>query len=148
MRQDDPDLLTTLRDVAATAVTILDTFAQIRRERTAQQPPAAPSPTQHVDDDDPTDLDDPPPETAHSLFLAALRREREITPLEAAHRRLVGRHTDARYSAILQEWAPARQLADSINDRLFEIAELGGQRHQRGWTANPADPRRAYRAPP
>lgn len=142
MRQDHPDLLTTLRDVAATAVTVLDTFSQIRRDRTAQQPPA-PSPTQHVDDDDPTnastpqaDLDDAPnprptaaappvpPETAHSLFLTTLRREREISPMEAAHRRLVGRRTDARDSAILQQWAPARKLADSINDRLFEIAEL------------------------
>ncbi|MBK9350244.1 MAG: hypothetical protein IPN05_08660 [Sulfuritalea sp.] len=55
MRQAHPELLTTLRDVAATAVTLLDTFAQIRRERTAQQPPAAPSPTPHVDDEDPTD---------------------------------------------------------------------------------------------
>ncbi len=59
MRQNHTDLLTTLRDVAATAVTMLGTFAQIRRERTAQQ-----------------------------------------------------------------QWAPARKLADSINDRLFEIAEL------------------------
>jgi hypothetical protein len=42
MRQDHPELLTTLRDVAATAVTLLDTFAQIRRERTAQQPPPHP----------------------------------------------------------------------------------------------------------
>jgi hypothetical protein len=142
MRQDHPDLITTLRDVAATAVTLLDTFAQIRRERTAQQPPAAPSPTPQADDDDPTDasapqadLDDAPkprppaadpadpPETAHAIFLTTLRREPEMTRMEAAHRRLVGpiRRTDARES---QQWAPARKLADSINDRLFEIAEL------------------------
>jgi hypothetical protein len=141
MRQDHPELLTTLRDVAATAVTIIDTFAQIRRERTAQQPPA-PSPTQHIDDDDPTDasapqadLDDAPnprptaadppdpPETAHAIFLTTLRREPEMTRMEAAHRRLVGpiRRMDPRES---QQWAPARKLADSINDRLFEIAEL------------------------
>jgi len=144
MRQDHPDLLTTLRDVAATAVTFLDTFAQIRRERTAQQPPA-PSPTPHVDDDDPTDasapqgdLDDAPnprptaadradradrPDLAHAIFLATLPRAPEMTRMEAAHRRLVGpiRRTDPRES---QQWAPARKLADSINDRLFAIAEL------------------------
>jgi hypothetical protein len=142
MRQAHPELLTTLRDVAATAVTLLDTFAQIRRERTAQQPPAAPSPTPHVDDEDPTDasarqadLDDAPiprptaadppdpPDTAHAIFLTTPRREPEMTRMEAAHRRLVGpiRRTDPRES---QQWAPARKLADSINDRLFEIAEL------------------------
>ena len=46
-----------------------------------------------------------------------------MTRMEAAHRRLVGpiRRTDPRES---QQWAPARELADSINDRLFEIAEL------------------------
>ena len=46
-----------------------------------------------------------------------------MTRMEAAHRRLVGpiRRTDPRES---QQWAPARKLADSINDRLFEIAEL------------------------
>ncbi len=42
--------------------------------------------------------------------------------MEAAHRRLVG--TSRRENASLQQWAPARKLADSINDRLFEIAEL------------------------
>lgn len=137
MRQNHTDLLTTLRDVAATAVTMLDTFAQIQRERTAQQPPA-PVPTQHVDEDDPidasapqADLDDAPnprptaadpPESAHAIFLTTLRREPEITPMEAAHRRLVG--NSRRENASLQQWAPARKLADSINDRLFEIAEL------------------------
>ena len=136
MRQDHPDLLTTLRDVAATAVTILDTFAQIRRERTAQQPPGAPSPAPHVDDDDPTDASPPqadlddapdasptaapsaePPDTDDPIVL---HQEPEMTPMEDAYRRLVGpiRRTGAR------EWAPARKLADSINDRLFVIAEL------------------------
>ena len=94
-------------------------------------------PTQHVDEDDLIDasapqanLDDAPnprptaadpPEAAHATFLTTLRREREITPMEAAHRRLVGRR---RENASSQQWAPARKLADSINDRLFEIAEL------------------------
>ncbi len=91
MRQDHPELLTTIRDVAATAVTLLDAFAQIRRERTA--PPAAPSPTPQTGPDDPTDapvpqvdLDDTPdvsptaapptnpPDTAHPILDALLER--------------------------------------------------------------------------
>ncbi len=136
MRQDHPELLTTLRDVAATAVTLLDAFAQIRRERTA--PPAASSPTPQADPDDPTpqvDLDDvppttappvDPPDTADPIFLTALLRKPEMTRTEAVQQRLVdtSRRTSAREDALLQRWASARELAESINDRLLEIAEL------------------------
>ena len=145
MRQAHPELLTTLRDVAATAVTLLDTFAQIRRERTAQEPPAAPSPTPHVDDEEPTDasarqadLDDAPdprptaadpadpPETAHSILLTTLRREPEMTPMEAVHQRLAEttRRTSAREVALFQRWMSAREHTDSITEYLFELAEM------------------------
>ncbi len=138
MRPDHPELLTTLRDVAATAVTLLDAFAQIRRERTA--PPATSSAPPQADPDDPTaapvtqvDLDDAPdasptaaadpPDTDPPIFF---HRTSERTPMEAVYQRLVGtsHRTGARENAILQQWAFARELTNSINDRLFEIAEL------------------------
>ena len=137
MRQAHPELLTTLRDVAATAVTLLDTFAQIRRERTAQQPPAAPSPTPHVDDEDPTeasarqaDLDDAPDPRPTAADPAdppdTARREPEMTPMEAVHQRLAEttRRTSAREVALFQRWMSAREHTDSITEHLFELAEM------------------------
>jgi hypothetical protein len=137
MRQAQPELLTTLRDVAATAVTLLDTFAQIRRERTAQQPPAAPSPTPHVDDEDPTeasarqaDLDDAPDPRPTAADPAdppdTARREPEMTPMEAVHQRLAEttRRTSAREVALFQRWMSAREHTDSITEHLFELAEM------------------------
>ena len=131
MRPDQPELLTTLRDVAATAVTLLDAFAQIRRERTA--PPAASATPPQAAPDDPADLDDAPdvsptaaadpPDTDPPI---SLHRKPERTPMEDVYQRLVGtsRRTVAREEAIYKRWALARELTDSINDRLFEIAEL------------------------
>ena len=137
MRQAHPELLTTLRDVAATAVTLLDTFAQIRRERTAQQPPAAPSPTPHVDDEEPTDasareadLDDAPDPRPTAADPAdppdTARREPERTPMEAVHQRLAEttRRTSAREVALFQRWMSAREHTDSITEHLFELAEM------------------------
>jgi hypothetical protein len=138
MRQAHPELLTTLRDVAATAVTLLDTFrpdpARADGTATARRNP---SPSPHVDDEYPTDassrqadLDDAPdprptaadpadpPETA--------RREPEMTPMEAVHQRLAEttRRTSAREVALFQRWMSAREHTDSITEHLFELAEL------------------------
>ncbi len=128
MRQAHPELLTTLRDVAATAVTLLDTFAQIRRERTPPPPPpadASPAPPDDPDDrpDAPTDLDDTPdpwpatpsrPMDVDKLIDDVLRQQL----FEGNVRSL------AREQLFLQQRAAAREQAASIHQRLLEIADL------------------------
>ncbi len=46
MQQDPPEFLTTLRDVAATAVSFLDALAHVKRERTTASSAASPPSTQ------------------------------------------------------------------------------------------------------
>ena len=142
MRQDHPELLTTLRDVAATAVTFLAAFAQIRRERMA--PPAASSPIPQADPDHPTDAPAPqadldgapdpcptaapadPPDTFHPIFLTTFHQVPEMTPTDTVIQRIVetsGRSI-AREQQLLQQRMAAREFTTSINQRLCEIAEL------------------------
>ena len=44
MRQDPPELLITLRDVATTAASFLDALVHVKREREAAKPPPPPAP--------------------------------------------------------------------------------------------------------
>ncbi|MBA3545169.1 MAG: hypothetical protein H0T76_01660 [Nannocystis sp.] len=125
MRPDHPELLTTLRDVAATAVTLLDAFAQIRRER----PPAPLTATTPATPDDPdppdacADVDDAPdpspatpprPMDAAQVFSEAVSQEL----LESCLRSI------DREKRLVQQRAAARQHVASIRERLLEIAAL------------------------
>lgn len=128
MRPDHPELLTTLRDVAATAVTLLDALAQIRRERTPAPPPtttATPAPPDDPDDqpDAPADFDDAPdpilatpprPTDAAQVFSEAISQQFHEGSL-----RLL-----AREKLLLQQRAAAHERAASIRQRLLEIADL------------------------
>ncbi len=127
MRPDHPELLTTLRDVAATAVTLLDAFAQIRRERTPAPPPTTATPATPEDPDDqpdaPADFDDAPdpllatpprPSDAAQVFSEAISQQF----YEGSLRSL------AREKLLLQQRAAAHERAASIRQRLLEIADL------------------------
>ena len=120
MRQDHPELLTTLRDVAATAVTFLDAFAQIRRERTAPPTAASPAPPDDPDDrpDAPDDLDDAP-DPARPMDAA-----QDLT--ETIRQQLFERNLRSitREQVLLRQRATAREHAAAIHQRLLEIAEL------------------------
>jgi hypothetical protein len=127
MRQAHPELLTTLRDVAATAVTLLDTFAQIRRERTTPTPPADASPAPPDDPDDrpdaPTDLDDTP-----DPWPATPSRPMDVDKLidDVLRQQLFEDNVRslAREKLLVQQRAAAREQAASIHQRLLEIADL------------------------
>lgn len=127
MRPDHPELLTTLRDVAATAVTLLDAFAQIKRERAAPPPPtaASPGPQEDLDDppDAPADLDDAPdpwpatpvrPRDAAQFLSEAVRQQLFESSLRSI----------TREQLLLQQRAAAREQTASIHRCLVEIADM------------------------
>ena len=127
MRPDHPELLTTLRDVAATAVTLLDAFAQIKRERAAPPPPtaaASPAPQDDLDDppDAPADLDD-----ALDPWPSAVRpRDAAQVLSEAVRQQLFesSLRSITREQLLLQQRAAAREQTASIHRCLVEIADM------------------------
>jgi len=126
MRPDHPELLTTLRDVAATAVTLLDAFAQIKRERAAPPPPtaASPGPQEDLDDppDAPADLDD-----ALDPWPSAVRpRDAAQVLSEAVRQQLFesSLRSITREQLLLQQRAAAREQTASIHRCLVEIADM------------------------
>lgn len=123
MRQDHPELLTTLRDVAATAVTLLDAFAQIRRERPPPPPPADPAPAPQDDPDDRPNASTNPvdaPETPSRPLDLNSYIDDLLDPktVEGSARSF------ARVKTLLQQRAAAREQAASIHQRLLEIADM------------------------
>jgi len=140
MRQESPKLLTTLRDVAATAVTLLDAFVQIRRERTAPSPgphmddeptSAASSSNPHADEvptDAPSvDHDEPSPDERRDIDEVLQAKIRKVMSAdEPVHHRPVDPPSAsfAREQKFVQQRAAALTSTASIHWRLCEIAEL------------------------